>query len=807
MYQPGAALRIVSGGNRMNGQYKIGDIVFDNWKLTRFIGEGSFGRVFEADRMDKDFGSIYKSAIKIITIPQNKDMLKSVRAEGMSNENATAFFRGIVEEIGQEINLMSRLDGTANVVGYKDHTVIPHSEGIGWDILIRMELLTPLFDYIDKQPLTRDNIIKLGSDICRALELCEKHSIIHRDVKPENIFVSEAGDFKLGDFGIARTVEKTTIALSKKGTYMYMAPEIYKGAAYGANVDIYSLGLVLYWMLNDNRAPFMPGFPEPITQNDKEAALIRRISGAALPPPRYADNRLADIILKACAYDPGMRYYSARQMREDLDAVLYARDYTAPAVNQISAGYESTVGLFPAAGSSGATERIAHGAGGVPGFHNTVNVHDPAPGNINNAKQGKRAKKSLLPVILSSVAVLAAVIVLVFLLLNRSNNPGSADPTPPTTNVTASDDPSLIKDTPPPPTTPPPTTPPPTSPTPTTPTPTTPTPPPSPPTAVVPDLTGGTEAQIVSAFKALDITPVFEYQENSAPAGTVLFIEKAGMEIVVPAEIIVRISTGPPPPPEPVMSSTAFAEVRNIIRDVEASVYFYETFTGHNQSARGGTNRAISALVNIPVLYSVMYCVDNGYLRMDSTLPYINSGGRGANGRLSGRADNSPASVEDLVYDMLVYSSNSATNTFIEYFRTAPAGTINQICGYGGYGSVDVRNPLGGNDNFATAEDIANMLVELWDKHRDLLTGEFKIVSTDSDANIGLIKDIPSYSALSILNHNGFKNNVYAEAVILYDYLNSDVAYIIIFIGNGGDQSFFGWYAARVGEYIFGVCS
>lgn len=308
----------------MAEKYKIGDIVLNNWTLTRLLGEGSFGSVFEAER--EDFGTTYKAAIKIVTIPQSQAEVKSARAEGMDDKSLTAYFRSFVEEMVREFSLMSRLKGTANIVSYEDHTVIQHTEGIGWDIIIRMELLTPLLDYSAKQPFTRQTVTKLGIDLCKALELCQKFNIIHRDIKPENIFVSELGDFKLGDFGIARTVEKTTSGLSKKGTYTYMAPETYRGEAYGSSVDIYSLGLVLYRLLNDNRAPFLPEYPAPITHSDREASFAQRISGAKMPNPKNADGRLAEIVLKACAYNSKERYSSPMQMRQELEAILYNRE-------------------------------------------------------------------------------------------------------------------------------------------------------------------------------------------------------------------------------------------------------------------------------------------------------------------------------------------------------------------------------------------------------------------------------------------------------------------------------------------------
>lgn len=115
----------------------------------------------------------------------------------------------VLENITHEFSIMSRFKGTANAVSYDDHTVIRHEEGIGWDILIRMEFLTPWLTFAYEHPFSRRNIIQLGIDMCKALELCQRHNIIQRDIKPEIIFVSPNGNFKLGDFGIARTIKRT----------------------------------------------------------------------------------------------------------------------------------------------------------------------------------------------------------------------------------------------------------------------------------------------------------------------------------------------------------------------------------------------------------------------------------------------------------------------------------------------------------------------------------------------------------------------------------------------------------------------
>ena len=304
-------------------EYSVDAAVLDGWNITRLLGEGSYGKVFEIER--SEFGQTYRAALKVITVPQSSAEVRSVISEGMSVSQAEAYFHGIVEELMHEFSIMFKLKGTANVVSCEDLRVLEHPDGIGWDILIRMELLHPLLPYVYEHPMARRDIIKLGIDICKALELCQRYNIIHRDIKPENIFISDNRDYKLGDFGIARTIERTTSGLSKKGTYSYMAPEVYAGREYGFSVDTYSLGLVLYRMLNKNRGPFLPQPPEAITFSSREQALARRMSGEPLPRPFYGEGRLGEIVLKACAFDPKERYSSPQQLRQELEAILYTQ--------------------------------------------------------------------------------------------------------------------------------------------------------------------------------------------------------------------------------------------------------------------------------------------------------------------------------------------------------------------------------------------------------------------------------------------------------------------------------------------------
>lgn len=311
-------------------EYKKKEPYFGNWYISKKLGEGSFGKVFEIRR--EDFAASQVAALKVITIPQSSSEIESLYASGMDKEGTRGYYWSFVQEVVGEVAIMSKLKGNTNIVSYEDHMVIPHEDGIGWDILIRMELLIPLVKYIASARFGRQEIAKIGIDICKALEVCSEQNIIHRDIKPENIFISSRGDFKLGDFGIARTIEETQSGLSRKGTYNYMAPEVYKGEKYDSSVDLYSLGLVLYKLLNNNRGPFLPAYPQPIMKSDTEIALQRRFTGETLPKPVNADEILYRIILRATAYNPELRYRNPALMRRDLERYVIGESFDPLAI-------------------------------------------------------------------------------------------------------------------------------------------------------------------------------------------------------------------------------------------------------------------------------------------------------------------------------------------------------------------------------------------------------------------------------------------------------------------------------------------
>ena len=312
-------------------EYTTGSKVLDGWEIVRPIGAGSYGKVFEVKKTS--YGVETVSALKVIRIPESPAEVRSALNDGMDEQSATGYFKGFVDEILHEIAIMSAVKSHPGIVSYEDHHLEEYPGEIRWDILIRMELLTPLEHYLREQArlsggasfgaLPVMEVVRLGQEIADALAFCQRKNIIHRDVKPENIFISEAGRFKLGDFGVAKTAASRSTGGSHKGTERYMAPEVFLNQPYGPTVDLYSLGLVLYRLLNGGRLPFLPPAPKPLSFGDYENAQIRRMQGAPIPPPAKADAALASIVLKACAFRSADRFRSAAEFKGALDD--YAR--------------------------------------------------------------------------------------------------------------------------------------------------------------------------------------------------------------------------------------------------------------------------------------------------------------------------------------------------------------------------------------------------------------------------------------------------------------------------------------------------
>lgn len=175
-----------------------------------------------------------------------------------------------------------------------------------------------------KDIITEDGIlswkwsVNIAIQIASALETAHKHNIIHRDIKPHNIIITEDGMAKVTDFGIAKAVSNSTITAfgTTIGSVHYFSPEHARGGFTDAKSDIYSLGIVMYEMLT-GKVPFDADTPVSVA--------LKQVQEEAIEPIKYNPNipiSVNRIILKAMQKDPNLRYQNATEMLDDLSIAL-----------------------------------------------------------------------------------------------------------------------------------------------------------------------------------------------------------------------------------------------------------------------------------------------------------------------------------------------------------------------------------------------------------------------------------------------------------------------------------------------------
>ena len=244
-----------------------GELIDNRYKIIKSIGEGGMANVYLA--WD--------------TILEREVAVKILRGDLSDDEK---FIRRFQREALSASSLSH-----PNIVSIYD---VGNEGDINYIVMECLEGKT-LKDYIEEHgKLSSVATLKFASQIASALEAAHKAKIIHRDIKPENIFVDAEGNFKLGDFGVAKQMEKTQGSMSVKGTYNYMSPEVFSVKKSDGRADMYSLALVMYKLLNNDRLPFLDPDKQLIRYNERQAAFEKRIKGEQIPDIKGVSKDLND---------------------------------------------------------------------------------------------------------------------------------------------------------------------------------------------------------------------------------------------------------------------------------------------------------------------------------------------------------------------------------------------------------------------------------------------------------------------------------------------------------------------------------
>ncbi len=258
------------------------------------------------------------------------------------------------EDISQDRHAVERFRREARAASALNHphicTIYEIEEHEGRPFLA-MEFLEgqTLKHRIGGGALATEEVAKLGRQAAEALEAAHAKGIVHRDIKPANIFVTERGEAKVLDFGLAKlvqpasevTAESLTEPHAVSGTLPYMAPEQLRGQEVDARADIYALGAVLYEMATGTR-PFREGVTTQLIDSilHKSPPLPGRLNPDLSP-------KLEDIVLKCLEKEPENRYQSAKELAVDLRR-LTDSSTIAPALPRPRGRYGVAAGVIAA---------------------------------------------------------------------------------------------------------------------------------------------------------------------------------------------------------------------------------------------------------------------------------------------------------------------------------------------------------------------------------------------------------------------------------------------------------------------------
>lgn len=275
------------------GRYKkmnINDLIDDRYRIERKIGEGGMSVVYGAT----DIITKKPIAIKIIKGDMMGNPINLSRFEREARAAASLSHPNIV----RVINL-----GTYEGRPYMANEFINGQN---------------LRDILDKRSIGFLEACDIMYQLTSAVAHAHEHSVIHRDIKPQNVYLTADGTIKLGDFGIATFENSARLTRSETiiGSVHYLAPEISRGQQASYQSDIYSLGVTFFELIT-RRVPFEDDTPVSVA--------IRHIKDKFPSPRKYIPStpkEIERIILKACKKNPQERYKTVKDMRKDIERIL-----------------------------------------------------------------------------------------------------------------------------------------------------------------------------------------------------------------------------------------------------------------------------------------------------------------------------------------------------------------------------------------------------------------------------------------------------------------------------------------------------
>lgn len=245
-----------------------------------------------------------KYIVKIISIPASQVQLQALLLTGAYQNEAEArdYFLELAQGVLAETDVLTKLSKLEGFLSFEDCQIVPMEDAVGYDVYLLSSYRRSLARHLRKTNITHLTAINLGLDMCAALAVCRKAGFLYAGLKPENIFLCNDREFRIGDLGFLKLDTLKFTSMPEHCISSYTAPEIVDAFSdVNPTIDVYSAGMILYQIYNGGELPFSD-----------------RATMDPLPAPAYADYELAEIILKACAPDPKDRWQDPLEMGQAL---------------------------------------------------------------------------------------------------------------------------------------------------------------------------------------------------------------------------------------------------------------------------------------------------------------------------------------------------------------------------------------------------------------------------------------------------------------------------------------------------------
>lgn len=213
------------------------------------------------------------------------------------------YFREVGSDVMKEAEFLQKLSTLDGFLSYENWQMEPiTSKRLGYQVYLVGSYKRSLEKYVRRNPVTHLEAMNLGLDLCSALSVCREAGALYVDLKPNNVFVSEKKEYRIGDLGFVQMDALKYTALPDKYRSVYTPPELHDPmATLNLTADTYAVGMILYQLYNEGQLPFREKAPEEV-----------------LPSPANADYELAEIIMKAIHPDPAQRWQDPKDLGKAL---------------------------------------------------------------------------------------------------------------------------------------------------------------------------------------------------------------------------------------------------------------------------------------------------------------------------------------------------------------------------------------------------------------------------------------------------------------------------------------------------------